>query len=256
MHQEDEVVFNHNAKCYETFPTLSRRGFEARMSESPLTRQTAKTKKRKQAKKGAQEGGKKTLAAQRVPSSREPELLSTPLLDHPLAQIRSTDLTKTHQLSEFIPVIVLIPKSTVTGQAILSKISLQPPKGNSKTSKLPRQLSNTAQQYKRTSPEGEFVFGDAAVNFSAMEVRRKGQSVALTALEFKILKYMIQNERRALSRDELLNRVWGYENYPHTRTVDNFILRLRQKFEPDPSRPTHFRTVHGIGYKFFSHGDL
>ena len=250
------MVFNHNAKFYETVPTLSRPGFEARMSESPLNQQTGKIKKRKQGKKeGAQEKGKKNLAVQFILSSREPEQFSALLLDHSLPRIRNADLKEPHQLSEFIPVIVLIPKSTVTGQTILSKISAQSPKGNSKTSKLPQQLSKTAKQYKRASPEGEFVFGDAAVNFSAMEARRKGQPVALTAMEFKILKYMIQNERRALSRNDLLNEVWGYENYPHTRTVDNFILRLRQKFERDPSRPVHFRTVHGVGYKFLSHGN-
>jgi len=60
------------------------------------------------------------------------------------------------------------------------------------------------------------------------------------------------NAGRVISRDELLNEVWGYENYPCTRTVDNHILRLRQKLERDPSRPVHFRTVHGAGYKFMS----
>jgi DNA-binding response OmpR family regulator len=72
----------------------------------------------------------------------------------------------------------------------------------------------------------------------------------LTTMEFKMLKYLIQNAHRVISRDELLNEVWGYENYPCTRTVDNHILRLRQKLERDPSRPVHFRTMHGVGYKF------
>jgi DNA-binding response OmpR family regulator len=63
-------------------------------------------------------------------------------------------------------------------------------------------------------------------------------------------EYLIQNARRVISRAELLNEVWGYENYPSTRTVDNRILKLRQKLERDPSRPAHFRTVHGAGYKF------
>lgn len=94
------------------------------------------------------------------------------------------------------------------------------------------------------------VFGGVIVNFSALEVHRKGRPVVLTALEFKTLKYFIQNARRPISRDELLNEVWGYENYPCTRTVDNIILKLRRKLERDPSRPAHFRTVHGAGYKF------
>ncbi len=78
----------------------------------------------------------------------------------------------------------------------------------------------------------------------------KGEPVVLTTMEFKTLKYLIQNARRVISRDELLNEVWGYENYPCTRTVDNHILRLRQKLERNPSRPVHFQTRHGAGYKF------
>jgi len=68
-------------------------------------------------------------------------------------------------------------------------------------------------------------------------------------MEFKVLKFFVLNSRRA-SRDALLNQVWGYNNYPYSRTVDNHIMRLRRKLEADGSRPVHFQTVHGIGYKF------
>ena len=83
-----------------------------------------------------------------------------------------------------------------------------------------------------------------------MDASRKGEPVKLTRLEFKTLKYFAQNPGRVIARDELLNQVWGYENYPCTRTVDNHIVRLRQKLERDACRPFHFRTVHGVGYKF------
>ena len=83
-----------------------------------------------------------------------------------------------------------------------------------------------------------------------MEVMRAGQLVAVTAQEFKILKFMSENLERVVSREELLNEVWGYQHYPSTRTVDNHIMRLRQKLEKDPSNPLHFRTVHSSGYKF------
>jgi len=83
-----------------------------------------------------------------------------------------------------------------------------------------------------------------------MEIHRNGQPVTLTCNEFKTLMYFVKNPRRVISRDELLNEVWGYENYPCTRTVDNHILRLRQKLEADPAHPRHFNTVHGAGYKF------
>jgi len=93
-------------------------------------------------------------------------------------------------------------------------------------------------------------FGEVFADFSSMEVRRSGENVALTTMEFKLLRFLVQNAGRVLSRDEMLNEVWGYENYPCTRTVDNHILRLRQKLELDPAHPIHFHTVHGVGYKF------
>jgi DNA-binding response OmpR family regulator len=93
-------------------------------------------------------------------------------------------------------------------------------------------------------------FGGISADFNKMEVIRDGEAVQLTAQEFKTLKFMAQNAERVISRDELLNEVWGYQNYPSTRTVDNHILKLRQKLEKDPGNPVHFRTVHGMGYKF------
>jgi DNA-binding response OmpR family regulator len=83
-----------------------------------------------------------------------------------------------------------------------------------------------------------------------MEVSRNGQRVSLTAQEFRVLRYFIDRANRAISREELLNEVWGHQNYPSTRTVDNHILRLRQKLEVDPSNPQHFLTLHRAGYKF------
>jgi Transcriptional regulatory protein, C terminal len=99
-------------------------------------------------------------------------------------------------------------------------------------------------------PSDVLVYGDVTISFSAMEVHRRGQLVTLTLKEFKTLAYLLKNARRVISRDELLNEVWGYQCYPCTRTVDNHILRLRKKLEPEPALPKHFRTVHGIGYKF------
>src|SRR5450432_2977303 len=93
-------------------------------------------------------------------------------------------------------------------------------------------------------------FGGISVDFTKMEIMRGDESIVLTAQEFKTLKFLVQNAERVITREELLNLVWGYQNYPSTRTVDNHILKLRQKLEPDPSNPVHFRTVHGIGYKF------
>ena len=93
-------------------------------------------------------------------------------------------------------------------------------------------------------------FGGVSVDLFRVEVTRSDATVSLTALEFKVLKFFVTNPGRVISRDELLDQVWGYENYPVTRTVDNQLLRLRQKLEADPRNPVHFQTVYGIGYKF------
>jgi len=94
------------------------------------------------------------------------------------------------------------------------------------------------------------VFDDVIVDFTSMEASRAGETVTMTAQEFRVLKFFAKFPGRVISREELLNEVWGYHNYPSTRTVDNHILRLRQKLEPDPANPRHFLTLHGAGYKF------
>jgi DNA-binding response OmpR family regulator len=93
-------------------------------------------------------------------------------------------------------------------------------------------------------------FGHVHVDFDTMEVSRMGERTRLTVQEFKALKFFVRNPRRVISRDELLNEAWGYDNYPFTRTVDTHVLKLRQKLESDPTNPVHFLTVHGAGYKF------
>ena len=94
-------------------------------------------------------------------------------------------------------------------------------------------------------------FGDVCVDFAGREVRRlSGEPIKLLNQEFKTLHCFLSHPERVFSRDELLHEAWGYENYPTTRTVDNHVLRLRQKLERDPARPIHFQTIHGVGYKF------
>jgi two-component system, OmpR family, alkaline phosphatase synthesis response regulator PhoP len=97
-------------------------------------------------------------------------------------------------------------------------------------------------------------FGNARIDFTAMEAIVEGKPVTLTSQEFKLLKYLAGSAGRVVSREELLNEVWGYQNYPSTRTVDNHILRLRQKLEPDPATPRYLLTMHGSGYKFIPGG--
>ena len=97
--------------------------------------------------------------------------------------------------------------------------------------------------------------GRLAVDFAAYTAREAagpaaGQPVAMTHLEVEVLSYLVGRAGAVVSRDALLANVWGYDAQPTTRTVDNFILRLRQKVEPDPARPRHLLTVHGVGYKY------
>jgi DNA-binding response OmpR family regulator len=102
----------------------------------------------------------------------------------------------------------------------------------------------------RTRIRPSAAFGDVQVDFARMQASRKGVPVILTAHEFKLLRFFLENAERVLTREELLNEVWGYNSYPTTRTVDNQILKLRQKLEPNPAEPVHFCTVHGAGYRF------
>ncbi len=99
-------------------------------------------------------------------------------------------------------------------------------------------------------PAGTYVFGDVRVDFRRAQVFRAGEPVALSALEFKLLAFFVQNRGTLLTRDLLLDKVWGYDSTPTTRTVDVHVAALRQRLEPNPSRPVYLLTVHRRGYRF------
>ena len=99
-----------------------------------------------------------------------------------------------------------------------------------------------------TTPQ--YTFGDVTVDFRKAEVTRGGVPVELSAREFLLLKYFIEHREATLTRDELLNEVWGYHAMPTTRTVDVHVAWLRQKIEPNPRHPQYVLTLHGMGYKF------
>ena len=92
--------------------------------------------------------------------------------------------------------------------------------------------------------------GNAVIDFNLYEAKINEEVIPLTALEFSLLHYFAQNPNRCLSRQELLEQVWKLQNYPNTRTIDNFVMRLRRTFEADPSKPEFFISVRGVGYKF------
>jgi DNA-binding response OmpR family regulator len=96
----------------------------------------------------------------------------------------------------------------------------------------------------------EFAFGDVRLHLRARQAFKGGREVRLTRKEFDLMRYLIEHSGEVITRDRLLDEVWGYERFPTTRTVDTHILRLRQKFEDDPERPAHILTAHGQGYRF------
>jgi DNA-binding response OmpR family regulator len=94
------------------------------------------------------------------------------------------------------------------------------------------------------------VFGDVEVDLAGQTVKLRGKPVSLTVKEFELLRFLILSQGKALPRETILNKVWGFNYYGTSRTIDNFINRLRQKIEEDPDRPRHLLTVRGVGYKF------
>ncbi len=110
-------------------------------------------------------------------------------------------------------------------------------------------LAHHYAEAKREDPE-QYTFGDATVDYRTREAVVSGKSVRLTELEFKLLRYFLQNEGRVIPRGELLENVWNLPGHVTTRAVDQFILRLRKTFEPDPAKPQHFITLRDAGYRF------
>jgi len=182
----------------------------------------------------------------------EPNANSIHFLDEDLVLVPVSGIPEEfRKLSRFLPVIVLVPKSAVQDKTTQKK----PGPNKSVTSLIDTRdvclpLDAAKAWLRNPNPTDTFEFGGVKGCFSTMEIHRNGRPVTLTSKEFKTLAYLIKNPRRVISRDELLNEVWGYENYPCTRTVDNHILRLRKKLETEPAHPKHLHTVHSSGYKF------
>src|SRR5579863_1396139 len=174
------------------------------------------------------------------------------VLDLRLPKVSGGDVCKEIKaLSPTVPIVVLSAASDVSDKVLLLELGAddyvtKPFSPRELLARVRAALRHTARP-----PEAQVVsFDGISVDFKRMEVKRDDKPVVLTAQEFKTFQFLVQNADRVISRDELLNEVWGYQNYPSTRTVDNHILKLRQKLEKDPSSPVHFRTVHGMGYKF------
>ena len=182
----------------------------------------------------------------------EPNANAIRFLDEKPASVPASDIPEDfRKLLRFLPAIVVVRKSAVEDEA--TQKELEP---NQSVTDLTGTWNvwlplDAAKAWLRNSNATDtFEFGGVKGCLSTMEIHRNGRPVTLTSQEFKTLAYLIKNPRRVISRDELLNEVWGYENYPCTRTVDNHILKLRKKLESDPAHPKHFHTVHCVGYRF------
>jgi len=107
---------------------------------------------------------------------------------------------------------------------------------------------------RRVKPEqnlpGELRFGDVEIDFLRYEAHRKGKPIEMARKEFAVLRFLASRAGEAVTRDELLNEVWGYDVFPVSRTVDNHLALLRSKLEADPAAPKYLLTVHGVGYRF------
>jgi DNA-binding response OmpR family regulator len=181
----------------------------------------------------------------------EPNANTIRFLNEKLTSVPASDIPEDfRKLSRYLPVIVLVPKSPVEDEATQKKMELNRSLTVTDTRNVSLPLDAARAWLKNSNTTDTFEFGGVRGCLSTMEIHRNGRPVTLTSKEFKLLAYLINNPRRVISRDKLLKEVWGYENYPSTRTVDNHILKLRKKLETDPARPKHFDTVHCAGYRF------
>jgi two-component system alkaline phosphatase synthesis response regulator PhoP len=156
------------------------------------------------------------------------------------------------------PVLILTAKSQVLDKVIGLKLGAddyltKPFEMIELLARLEALLRRCAAPDPVTALSETFQFGEILVNFRTTEVFRAGNPLKLSAREFKLLRYFVRNVGTTLSREELLNAVWGYEAMVFTRTVDVHVAWLRQKIEPNPRQPRYVHTVHGHGYRFVTH---
>lgn len=188
---------------------------------------------------------------------------SVVVLDLKLPRLSGKELCRTFKTQmPSVPIVVLSANDEVEDKVLLLELGaddyvtkpFSPKELLARVRRAMRRNGPKAQAASNVAPAAMhhelLTFGDLEIDFTAMEARRGGSPLSMTAQEFKLLRFFAASPERVISREELLNEVWGYQNYPSTRTVDNHILRLRQKLELDPGNPRFFLTIHGAGYKF------
>ena len=179
------------------------------------------------------------------------------LLDVMLPGGNGVDVCKTlRQRGLQTPILMLTAKGQVVDKVVGLKLGaddylVKPFEMAELLARVEALIRRSANTSASGAPTGEnYRFGEIAVDFRKAEVNKAGQALDLSAREFKLLKYFVEHRGAALTRDELLNEVWGYNAMPSTRTVDVPVAWLRQKLEDNPRHPQYILTVHGLGYKF------
>jgi DNA-binding response OmpR family regulator len=185
-------------------------------------------------------------------SSKSPSLV---MLDLGLPQIPGKELCKRFKaIRPEPPILVLSANAEVTDKVLLLELGADDyiTKPFSPRELVARAQAALRRNKKPNAPATNTTvrFGQCQIDFAKMSASRRGEQVVLTALEFKLLRYFVDNPERVISREELLTTVWGYNAYPTTRTVDNQVLKLRQRLESDPAKPVHLLTIYGAGYRF------
>jgi DNA-binding response OmpR family regulator len=180
--------------------------------------------------------------------AHRPNLLLTDLR---LPEMNGSDLCKAVRAAQMTtPIIVLSAVCDEVDKVILLEIGADDyvvkPFGTREL------MARIRAVLRRVSPDRQRIcrFGDVEVDTDRRLVFRNGEEIRLTPAEYNLLTFLIQNPGRIISRDQILNSVWGYQSYPNTRTVDAHMVKLRQKLEPEPAAPRYLLTMHGFGYRF------
>jgi len=174
------------------------------------------------------------------------------LLDLMLPGMSGTDVCRQLRLRSAVPVIMVTARDSEIDKVV--GLELGADDYVTKPFSIRELLARVKAVLRRTTVvpkhQDQHSFGNVQVDLRRHRVLRSGKALEVSSKEFELLKYFICHSGETLTRDRLLEEVWGYENYPTTRTVDTHLVRLRQKLEPDPEQPQYFLTVHGTGYRF------
>jgi DNA-binding response OmpR family regulator len=183
-------------------------------------------------------------------STEKPDII---LLDVMLPLMSGIDVCRTLRTRGIeTPILMLTARSQETDKVVGLEVGAddyvtKPFSGKELLARIRAHLRRATKQVVEIE---SFTFGDVELNFKKYAARKSGQPLDLSAREFALLHYLIRHRGEIVTRDQLLDDVWGYESSPVTRTVDNHIARLRQKIENNPSEPQHIITIHRLGYRF------